>query len=419
MNSNPTNMREPVRVWIGALAFLLPCLSLVTLFGVSLVSFLFLISALILFKPSRDALVRHWPQVRWVVLAFLLHFLFVLACALLRGAPMSAVEKPARMFFAVSALAVVLAVRAPHRTLWWGVSAGTVAALAFVAWQRVALHVERPGGLINAITFGDLALLMALLALAAAIDLRDRRAQALCAGAGVLAGLAASVLTGTRGGWLALILAALVLWRYAGRLDSGRVRVLLASGAALLALAWFTPALGMQARFDQGISDARTWYEGGTVWTNVGTRLELWKGAGMLIREHPLFGLDFAACRARLAEYAQAGHLDPMVLTLPHLHNDGLQELATGGVAGFALWAAILVAPLLFFLRQLRQEQSGAPGARAPGFALALAGVLVVLCYGSFGLTEVIFWSMKGSLFYALMVFMLMGFCLNAKEKIG
>jgi O-antigen ligase len=26
---------------------------------------------------------------------------------------------------------------------------------------------------------------------------------------------------------------------------------------------------------------------------------------------------------------------------------------------------------------------------------------------------------MKGSLFYALMVFLLMGFCLNAKEKIG
>ena len=36
-----------------------------------------------------------------------------------------------------------------------------------------------------------------------------------------------------------------------------------------------------------------------------------------------------------------------------------------------------------------------------------------------FGLTEVIFWSVTGSLFYALMVFLLMGLCLNAKEKIG
>jgi O-antigen ligase len=102
-----------------------------------------------------------------------------------------------------------------------------------------------------------------------------------------------------------------------------------------------------------------------------------------------------------------------VVLALPHLHNDGLQELATGGVVGFALWAAILAAPLLFFARQLRA------GMKRPQFAVALAGILVVTSYVSFGLTEVIFWSMKGSLFYALMVFVLMGFCLNAKEQIG
>jgi len=413
MNSNLTYTRAPARIWSGALVFLLPCLSLVTLFGVGLVSFLFLISGLIWFKPSRDALLRHWPEIRWVVLAFLLHFLFVLACALLRGVSMSSVEKPARMFLAVSSLAVVLALRVPHRALWWGVSAGAIAALPFVAWQRIGLGIDRPGGLINAITFGDLALLLALLALAGAIDLRRQTSQALLCGAGALAGLAASLLTGTRGGWIALVLAAPVLLRHLRALDSRRVRALVALGLALLASAWLVPASGVQARFAQGVTDARTWYEGGSVWTNVGTRLELWKGALMLIREHPLFGLDFGACRARLAEFAQQGRLDPMVLSLPHLHNDGLQALATGGVAGFVAWAAILAAPFLFFSRQI-----GA-GVRAPQFAAALAGMLVVLGYLGFGLTEVIFWSMKGSLFYALMVFLLMGFCLNAKEKIG
>jgi O-antigen ligase len=82
-------------------------------------------------------------------------------------------------------------------------------------------------------------------------------------------------------------------------------------------------------------------------------------------------------------------------------------------VTGFALWLAVMVAPLLFFARALRE------GRGTPQSALALAGILVVTSYMCFGLTEVIFWSMKGSLFYALMVFVLMGFCLNAKEKIG
>lgn len=412
MNSNSTQMREPASIWIGALVFLLPFVSLVTRSGVSVVSFLFLASSLILFKSCRDALVRYWPQVRWVVLAFLLHFLYVLASTLVRGAAMSSVEKPARMFFACSAMLVLLATHPSRRALWWGVSAGALAALPFVAWQRFGLHIDRPGGLINAITFGDLSVLLGLLALTAAIDLRHQPRQALLASLGALCGLAASVLTGTRGGWLALAPAAVLLLRHARALDGARARVLLAAGAGMLGAAWFVPALGVQQRFVQGIDDARIWYEGGNVWTNVGTRLELWKGAVMLIGEHPLFGMDFAACRARLAEYAQHGLLDPMVLTLPHLHNDVLQELATGGVVGFVTWTAIMAAPGLFFLRQL------GGGMRAPQFAAALAGALVVSGYVCFGLTEVIFWSVTGSLFYALMVFMLMGFCLNAKEKI-
>jgi O-antigen ligase len=413
MNSNLTHTGAPARIWIGALAFLLPCLSLVTSFGVGLVSFLFLGSSLIWFKASRDALRRHWPAIRWVVLAFLAYCLFVLACTLLRGVSMSAVDKPARMLLAVSALAVVLALRAPRQALWWGASAGAMAALPFVAWQRLGLGVDRPGGLINAITFGDLALLLGLLSLAGAIDLRRHTPQALLCAAGALAGLLASLLTGTRGGWITLILAGLVLVRHLRKIDSRRVHVLLAAGVALLVAAWLVPAFGMHARFTQGVTDIRTWYEGGSVWTNVGTRLELWKGALLLIREHPLLGMDFGACRARLAEFAQQGQLDPLVLSLPHLHNDGLQALATGGAVGFAVWASILAAPFRFFSRQL-----GA-GVQAPQFAAALAGMLVVLGYLSFGLTEVIFWSMKGSLFYALMVFLLMGFCLNAKEKIG
>jgi O-antigen ligase len=106
-----------------------------------------------------------------------------------------------------------------------------------------------------------------------------------------------------------------------------------------------------------------------------------------------------------------------MVLELPHLHNDGLQVLATGGAVGFVIWAATLVAPLRFFLRRLGRDKEHA--VRLPQFAVALGGALVVLGYVGFGLTEVIFWSMKASVFYALMVFLLMGYCLNVKEKIG
>jgi O-antigen ligase len=39
------------------------------------------------------------------------------------------------------------------------------------------------------------------------------------------------------------------------------------------------------------------------------------------------------------------------------------------------------------------------------------------VCYFSFGLTEVIFWSVRSTMFYALMLFLLMGLCLNAQDE--
>jgi O-antigen ligase len=134
-----------------------------------------------------------------------------------------------------------------------------------------------------------------------------------------------------------------------------------------------------------------------------------------MIAKRPLLGADMVTAKADIERYVGAGRIDPYALTLPHFHNDALQALVTGGVVGLLAWLSILAAPLLFFWRALRAEATPA----RPQAALALAGMLVVVSYFAFGLSEVIFWSVKGSLFYALMVFLLMGLCLNAKEIDG
>lgn len=76
MNNNLMKMPEPQRGLVAAVAFVLPFLSLVTLWGVSFSSFLFLLVALFYFKQSRAALARHWPAVRTVGFGFLMYFLF-------------------------------------------------------------------------------------------------------------------------------------------------------------------------------------------------------------------------------------------------------------------------------------------------------------------------------------------------------
>jgi len=413
MENKLINRMAPLPVWTGALVFSVPFLCLITSFGVGLASFLFLLAALCMWRDGRQALARHWSAVRWVVLAFLLNFAWVLLCFALRPEqPLSSLEKPLRMLCAVSALMVVLVARPSRQAMWWGAIAGAFGAMLFVAYQRIVLGMERPGGMINAITFGDIALVLGLVALASMGDARRAGRSVLWALAGGLAGLLALALTGTRGGWIAVGLAALLGLRLGRHPAHRKLRPLLGAGAALVAVLYFVPASDMQARLQQGIDDVRAWRSGGEKFTNVGVRLELWKGAGMLIAERPLFGADPGTAHRDLERWVREGRLSDVALVPQHLHNDALQALVTGGLPGLLALFGILAAPFAFFAREARcaAERGAAPNAPA------LAGMLVALGYFGFGLTEMMFWSGKACIFYALMIFILMGLCLNAKE---
>jgi O-antigen ligase len=414
MNNNFIKMMGPSQFVIGALVFLFPFLSLSTLFGVSLSSFTILIASLFFAKRGVAALRLHWNDIRWVVLAFLFNVVFALLCVLLRdGERLNLVERPARMLFAVSALILMLVVKPDRRFLWWGVICGALASLPLVAYQRIVLDIERPGGLVNPITFGDLSMLLGLLALAAAVDLR-KTTRAIWPAIGAIAGIAASLMSGTRGAWVALPIAAFLFIRYGHVVRSKRVRAVVVLSFALVGATYFVHDTGVEDRVEQGVHDVATYFSGGSAYSNLGIRLALWKGAALLIAERPITGHG-SSYRNALARYVAQGRVDAVVLPMPHVHNDALQALVTGGIVGFSIWLATLVAPLVFFARAL--------GARADGgqrrFAFALAGMLVVASYFGFGLTEVIFWSMKGCLFYALMIFLFMGLCLNAKDNDG
>ncbi|MFC0253416.1 O-antigen ligase family protein [Massilia consociata] len=422
MNNNQTKIGVPMQRWIGFLVFLFPFLSLITPSGIGFSSVIFVLAALCVPRKAWGALAPHWREIRWVVAAFAFNFLFAAVCVWARPETrLDYLDNPSRMLLGLSAAALVVLARPPRAVLWWGVVAGAVCALPFVGYQRIVLGDPRPGGWLNAITFGDIALCLGLVALAAAIDYRHSTRKALLPAFGAVAGLAATVMSGTRGGWIALVLAAILFLTYARLLRSRRVRLLLVGSFALFASTFFIPAFGVQQRVGEGVRDVQTWLDGGSAFTNVGVRLELWTGAAQLIAERPLFGLDPETVRAGLRRLAAEGRIQDVVLPFEHLHNDALQALATGGVFGLLAWIGILAAPFAFFARSLGRgahagAHAGAPMRQLmPQFAPALAGMLVVLSYFSFGLTEVIFWSLKGSMFYALMVFLLMGFCLTAQ----
>jgi O-antigen ligase len=396
-------------VFIHSLIFLFPFLLLITRFGVGLCSFAFLLAAIIYRRQGWPVLMRHLTEIRWVLIAFGAVLLLALLWFALSGdGRLRDLEKPIRMLAAFTVMLSVLACRPSRKALWWGLIAGAFAGAIFIAYQRWFIGLDRPGGLINSITFGDIMLCMGLMCLAATLDFAGR--SAIWPALGALAGLTGSVATGTRGGWVAIILAAVLLGRY-GHVLRGRWRKVLALLAlVLLVSTYFIPQTGTRERIDQGINDVQQYFNGGDTYTNIGVRFELWRSALQLIERRPLLGASIPTVKREMQELVDQHRAHPYVLEFEHFHNDILQALVFGGVVGLLVFGGMLVAPFLFFLGQM---QRGGGARNAP----ALAGMLLVLSYFSFGLTEVIFWSVRSSMFYAMMLFLLAGLCLNAREE--
>ena len=408
-----TLSQKPVStVFFNSLLFAPPFLFLIARGGTGLFSLVYLLVAIASWRAVRTVAAPHVREVAPLLLAFAFHLLLALGYYVFDPeVRLRDLERPVRSLAAAAALLVVLVWRPSRRFLWWGLIAGAVAGAAFISYQRWVLGMDRPGGLINAITFGDISLCMGLMCLAASRDFHGR--AVLWPVLGALAGLIGSVATGTRGGWVAAILAVLLLLRY-GNVLGGRYR----KGAALLvpvllALSFLVPQTGARERAMQGVADVEQYFAGGNTFTNMGVRLELWHTATELIAEHPWLGRSVAAVdRAKQAMVAR-GEAPPYVLEFDHFHNDALHATVFGGMVGLLAWAGTLLLPFLFFRRQLHQGRAQRRDVTAP----ALAGMLLVVCYFGFGLTEVIFWTIHSSVFYALMLFMLAGLCLTAPRQ--
>lgn len=317
-------------------------------------------------------------------------------------------DSPSRFLFVIP---VFLALRrASVRPLAWADLAFPIGALATLA---IALFLSRDWSdgdhrlgskFLNPIHFGDLALAFGVLS-AAALNWwrKDKNWVVAVKIAGLVAGLATSVLTGSRGGWLALpFVLAIVLWEH-GRGKSLRWKVLTPVVIVALFAVVYGSSSTVRERIDVVASNL-TQYQHGHEDTSVGVRLQLYKVAAELIEEHPVLGLGGHGFRNAMNSMAQQGRLTPAAAQLGkgEVHNQLLAYMADYGIVGGLALLAIYFVPALFFARLLKSSSAAARGA-------AMLGLLFAIMFFVFGLTVETF-DLKGTVsIYALIVAALAG----------
>jgi len=390
---------------ISIFVFLCGALSLVLPSGYTIGPvFLLLVALVYLF-------IRPYPslnvQDKCLLSALLTYALVGIATNLIHHMSSRDYDNFSRFVFAIPVLLLLLRIRIAPVYFWLGLVVGALGA-GVVAISDFFIHGElRAAGHNNAIQFGDIAILFAVMLFAGLSWAKHHSNLMLNVFMlAIASAIFASLLSGARGGWLALLCVLALLYFYSG-LYRDRKKALRYAVTIVLGLLVFyqfpQPGL-LQARIHDALVDIQQYQATLNSQTSLGARFVLWQTSFDMFRLQPVFGWG------SLQAYVQVTPNAPEVLqTFNHMHNDFLDALVKRGVIGAFGLLVIYFIPAYIFYARLSLSSVAAQAA-------ALAGVNLVLATFVCGWTQSFFSHSSGVMVYVFMMIILWGQVRTANE---
>lgn len=294
------------------------------------------------------------------------------------------------MVLAPFILNAVVAARPPLAMLWLASATAAILAGLLACYQSLYLHAGRAiGAMNNQIMFGDLSVVLAMFcAFGWIFGSKDRHPLwlRLYLSFGVVMGLLASLLSGTKGGWMSVLMVSLLLisfalsnWHW-----SKRFFVAAAILVAIVVLVWLMPAELVMDRVVGGFKAAHIWFLSGQITDgSVSIRLEMWRQALNMIADEPWAGWNTSGAQLELASRLNsigAGNHWTQV------ENDLLQTGIVHGIPGSFSYL-VFYGGLIFGFSRIKMRQAH------PGFhvvALSMLGVLLAIVMIEFGFSVVV-----------------------------
>lgn len=286
------------------------------------------------------------------------------------------------------AIPIYLALRNSNtRTLssfQYGLPLGAIAAL-LVVWlmQGHYIATERAStAFMHPIFFGDLALMLGFLSLFSINWLnQDSKSVIALKTFGCLAGIYVSIISQSRGGWIAIPIL-LAVWLVLQNRKRHFIKLSYAFPLLLLSLLasyYFVDIV--QQRIDQIFYDLAD-FSNGQADTSVGQRLQLWKAALYLYGNNPVFGVGPDGFANSMTALSQTGFITQEAAQLGkgEVHSQILANLVELGIPGLLSILSIYFVPLFIFIRSTKSSSNTR---RTAG----MMGVCLTLGFFIFGLT--------------------------------
>ena len=271
------------------------------------------------------------------------------------------------------------------------------------------LHVDERIGLyfLNVIHFGDLALVLGLMAcMTINWNQTDSYIVRALKIASLVGGFNASLLSGSRGGWLA-IPAVFVTWvALMGKRIPRRAIALGSIGLIIGMIGIYFFASQVNIRLNELSTDLSTLETKRD--TSIALRLQIWRAALHVFAKNPIFGVgpdEFATLAPTLGN---DGYLTPtgVEMAKAEVHNEILKHATELGIFGMVAILLIYFVPLGLFLRAVR----------SPYHTKRRAGILgscFVVSFVVFGLTVEIFDLKMTATFHSLTIAVFLAIATN------
>ncbi len=259
-------------------------------------------------------------------------------------------------------------------------------------YERAVIGLERADNGINAIPFGNLSLLMAVLSLVAGIYYFHQRRQfyywllTLAISAAFL-GFVASLLSGTRGGWISIPFLAALLLPATKNLITSKVRNIALLLIMIIAVAIIAyPPTGVWSRLMAIFNNIYQYFINNDADTSLGMRFELWRAGWYMFKDSPVMGVGEGGVQVWLKSLASEGLLHEDVAIYPQLHSDIIDTLARRGLLGLISLLLLYTVFAYAFAKKVLQANDNVRFR-----LLAISGLMVIIAFFDFGLSQAMF----------------------------
>lgn len=278
--------------------------------------------------------------------------------------------------------------------IWWGVALGAIGTglvAIFYTWISPELltpaHRGRASPYLNPIQYGNMSVLLSMLAICGLNT--PKKMLKLVLLLAIILGVLASILSQSRGGWVAftftLLIFCVINFRKSYVFSRQFVAVCCFLGV-VITVGYFSVGNIIQTRVNQSVQEVVLTYQQGKAGNgSVGQRFQMWEFAFHEGMKYPLLGATKTQLKQDKEQWIKEGKSSSAIIRYGHFHNEFINAFAKKGFLGLFALLILYLVPLYFFLIPYRHISRDRPELNT----LRMAGFSHILMFMGFGLTEV------------------------------